>query len=143
MVSLQTVRASNSRLKDLGPGLVAVFVGGTSGIGESTAREFVRNTVQPRVYLVGRNETQASKIINELQTLNPEGQIKFVKSDVSLLRSVDAVCEEVKAHEKKVNLLFMTAGIISLKGRDGGSPPAPKSTYSVRATVHFANPLPT
>lgn len=94
-------------------------VGGTSGIGSSTAREFVRHTLAPRVYLVGRNETQASRIISELRALNPEGQISFVKSDVSLLRNVDAVCDEIKAKEEKVNLLVLSQGVLTTKGRDG------------------------
>ncbi|KAL1867965.1 hypothetical protein Plec18167_008431 [Paecilomyces lecythidis] len=118
MVSLQTVRSNNVSLKELGPGLVAVFVGGTSGIGESTAREFVRHTLSPRVYLVGRNETQASKIIEELRSLNPDGKVSFIKSDVSLLRSVDEACEDIKKREERVNLLFMSCGFLSTKGRD-------------------------
>ncbi|MCJ1382097.1 hypothetical protein MMC17_005209 [Xylographa soralifera] len=118
MVSLEVVRASNSKLKELGPGLVAVFVGGTSGLGETTAREFVRNTIQPTVYLVGRNDSQASKIIQELQGINPEGKISFVKSDVSLLRNVDKACEEIQIKEDRINLLFLSAGFLSMKGRD-------------------------
>ncbi|KAJ9311065.1 hypothetical protein DTO271D3_8654 [Paecilomyces variotii] len=118
MVTLQNVRANNASLKELGPGLVAVFVGGTSGIGESTAREFVRHTLSPRVYLVGRNETHASRIIEELRSLNPDGKVSFIKSDVSLLRNVDEACEDIKKREDKVNLLFMSCGFLSTKGRD-------------------------
>ena len=71
MVSLEVIRASNAGLKNLKPGLVAVFgispmsnllilanivasVGGTSGIGEGTLQALVRHTVSPRVYIVGR-----------------------------------------------------------------------------------------
>ena len=104
-------------------------MGGTSGIGETTAREFVRHTVQPRVYLVGRNEPEASRIITDLQAINPQGKISFLKSDVSLLRSVDTTCDEIKAKEEKINLLFMSPGIMTLKGRDGN----PSS--------HLRNPL--
>lgn len=118
MVSLQNVRANNSDLKKLGSGLVAVFVGGTAGIGATTVREFVRNTIQPTVYLVGRNEAQASKIIGELQSLNPDGKIDFLKSDISLLRNVDKACETIQGKEDSINLLFMTPGLASLKGRD-------------------------
>jgi hypothetical protein len=38
---------------------------------------------------------------------------------VSLLRNVDAVCEEIKAKEEKINLLVLSAGILTMKGRDG------------------------
>jgi NADP-dependent 3-hydroxy acid dehydrogenase YdfG len=61
MVALDHIRASNSSLKSLPANLVAVFVGGTSGIGLYTARELVRNTVSPHIYLIGRNQTEASK----------------------------------------------------------------------------------
>lgn len=94
-------------------------VGGTSGIGEATARAFVRDTVSSRVYLVGRNEAQASKIIQELRQLNPDGLISFVKCEAANLKSVDEACKTIQQKEDKVNLVFMTAGIFTTKGRDG------------------------
>ncbi|MCJ1342929.1 hypothetical protein MMC31_001118 [Peltigera leucophlebia] len=119
MVSLQVVRNHNMKLKKLGPGLVGVFVGETAGIGETTVREFVRYTLQPTVYLVGRNEEQALKIIGELQNINGDAKVDFIKSDISLLRNIDKACEKIQAKEEKINLLFLTAGFMRLKGRDG------------------------
>ncbi|KAF4459178.1 speckle-type poz [Fusarium albosuccineum] len=126
-----------------GPGLVAVFgafnylmivshdkanrpplviaVGGTSGIGESTAREFVRYASSPRVYLVGRSREQANRIENEFQQLNPSSRVQFIQSDVSQLRNVDKLCEKIKAQEEKINFLFLTAGIFHMRGREGNS----------------------
>ncbi|KAL2823202.1 hypothetical protein BDW59DRAFT_100233 [Aspergillus cavernicola] len=118
MVSLDTVQQTNSTIKKYGPGLAGVFVGGTSGIGEATARSFVEHATSPRVYLIGRNEAQASKIIEELTRLNSESQIRFVKCDVSLLRRVDEACRSIQEKEEKVNLLFMSSGIFTTKGRD-------------------------
>ncbi|KAF2653560.1 hypothetical protein K491DRAFT_694618 [Lophiostoma macrostomum CBS 122681] len=116
MVSLKAVRAHNTSLKALSPNLVAVFVGGTSGIGLSTAREFVRNTQSPHVYLIGRNSSEASRIISELQTLNSSSKLSFIQSDTSLLKNVDVACEEIKSKESKVNLLFMTIGQMTTQG---------------------------
>ena len=96
-----------------------LIVGGTSGIGEATARAFVRETESSRVFLVGRNETQASKIIEELRQINPDGQISFVKCEAARLHSVDEACKSIQEKEEKVNLLFMTAGMMTTKGRDG------------------------
>ncbi|KAL4902291.1 hypothetical protein BDW74DRAFT_62736 [Aspergillus multicolor] len=118
MVSLDKVKSTNSTLKSYGPGLVGVFVGGTSGIGEFTARSFVRHAVSPRVYLIGRNEAQASKIIEELNALNPESTTTFLKCDVSLLKKVDEVCRAIQEKEEKVNLLVLTSGVMTSKGRD-------------------------
>ena len=94
-------------------------VGGTSGIGLSTAREFARNTAAPHIYLIGRNESQSLQIISELRSINDSATVDFIKSDVSLLRSVDAVCREIGQKEEKVNLLFMTPGVLTLNGRTG------------------------
>jgi NADP-dependent 3-hydroxy acid dehydrogenase YdfG len=79
----------------------------------------VHNTLSPRVYLVGRNQEQASRIQSELQALNPSSQVKFVQSDITLLQNVDKACAAIQAEEKQVNLLFMTAGFLTLAGRTG------------------------
>ncbi|KAL4733174.1 hypothetical protein BDV11DRAFT_200553 [Aspergillus similis] len=118
MVSYDQVKQTNSSLKAYGPGIVGVFVGGTSGIGEATARSFVRNATAPRVYLIGRNEAQASKIITELNALNPESKTTFLKCEVSLLKKVDEVCKDIQEKEEKVNVLVLTSGMMTSKGRD-------------------------
>ncbi|USP82712.1 hypothetical protein yc1106_09986 [Curvularia clavata] len=118
MVAISAVRSHNASLKSHLPNPVAVFVGGTSGIGLFTARELVRNTASPHVYLVGRNATEANKIIQELQTINSASQVSFIQKDVSLLKNVDEACKEIKSKEKEVNILFMTCGYLTLKGRD-------------------------
>jgi NAD(P)-dependent dehydrogenase (short-subunit alcohol dehydrogenase family) len=119
MVSIQEVRSELSTLKRLGPGLVAVFVGGTSGIGEGTARAFVQHADKPKIYLIGRKQEEADRIIGEFQKLNAGSQTKFIKSDVSLVKSVDQVCEEIKQQEEKLNLLVISAGYLTTQGRNG------------------------
>lgn len=54
MVKIDTVRHSNEQAKVL-DGLVVVFVGGTGGIGESTAKELFLRTTRPRAYIIGRS----------------------------------------------------------------------------------------
>ncbi|KAL4947819.1 hypothetical protein BDW69DRAFT_199349 [Aspergillus filifer] len=118
MVNLQTVRAHNESLKSLGPGLVAVFVGGTSGISLSTALALARHSTSPRIYLIGRSQSAADDAIERIKTLNPNAQPTFLKADISLLKGVDGVCEEIKKREKYLNLLFMTPGYLTLSGRE-------------------------
>ncbi|KAL2853173.1 hypothetical protein BJX68DRAFT_52840 [Aspergillus pseudodeflectus] len=132
MVSLDAVKQSNADLKDYGPGLVGVFVGGTSGIGEATARSFVKYAIAPIVYLIGRNETQAAEIIEDLQTLNPESRVSFVQCDVSLLRRVDEACRTIQEKEDKVNVLVLSSGIFTTKGRDETSEGLDK-----KLTLHY------
>ncbi|KAL4862891.1 hypothetical protein BDV12DRAFT_178210 [Aspergillus spectabilis] len=118
MVALDTVKQSNSNLKSYGPGLVGVFVGGTSGIGESTARSFVRHATNPRVYLIGRNEAQALKISQDMREIKAHTKVEFVKCDVSLLKRVDEACEVIREKEERVNVLVLSSGIFTTRGRD-------------------------
>lgn len=66
-----------------------------------------------------RNQDAADRIIAELKTIQPEGTASFIKQDLTLLKNVDLVCNEIKRRETKLNVLFMTAGLSSMRGRDG------------------------
>ncbi|KAL4995531.1 hypothetical protein BDV10DRAFT_202899 [Aspergillus recurvatus] len=118
MISFQAVRAHNASLKSLGAGLVAVFVGGTSGISLSTALSLARHTISPKIYLIGRSIPAAESAIRSIKALNPSAEPVFLPSDISLLKNVDRVCEQITKREKYVNILFMTPGYLTLKGRD-------------------------
>lgn len=115
MVTLSTVQSSNSLISSiLPPNLVAVFVGATNGIGETTLKQFAKHARQPRAYLVGRSQDAGARIVEECKALNPEGEYMFIKADVSLIRVVDRVCEEIKEKEKWINILFLSAGVASM-----------------------------
>lgn len=98
----------------------AVFVGGTSGIGEGMARAFGRHTGgDSRIVLVGRNTQAAEEVIGCLpraDSLNGPRH-KFVASDLTLMSNVRKMT--AKLHEKlpKVNFLVLSPGIMSLQGR--------------------------
>ncbi|KAH8646983.1 hypothetical protein BGZ60DRAFT_535502 [Tricladium varicosporioides] len=151
MVPLDVVKASNAQLRELGPGLVALFVGGTSGIGEFTLKAFVSNTVSPRVYIVGRSLPAAERIIAECKTLNEGGEVEFLKADVSELAEVDRVCGEIKRREGKegkegrINLLVQTQGNLTLAGRqespEGLDRKATLNFYSRMRFIHNLLPL--
>lgn len=117
MVSLDLVRKSNGSLSSTIPRVVALFVGGSSGIGRTTLRQLARNAEAPTAYIVGRSESNAKPLLKELSRINPRGSFNFIEADVSLIRNVDKACENIKKHEKALNLLFMTPGGLSLVGR--------------------------
>ncbi|KAE8349838.1 hypothetical protein BDV28DRAFT_52779 [Aspergillus coremiiformis] len=100
------------------PKLVAVFVGGTSGIGEATAKALAKTIESPRIYIVGRNECAGSRILQDLDRLNPSGTSEFIQCDVSLLREVDAACQEIRKKERTLDLLFMTPGHLATRKND-------------------------
>jgi NADP-dependent 3-hydroxy acid dehydrogenase YdfG len=54
MVSYTEIKASNAVLNDATTPRVAVFVGGTSGIGKLTIKALVSTGASMRIYLIGR-----------------------------------------------------------------------------------------
>ena len=136
MVKLNVVRAWNTALVKSQP-LVAVFPGGTSGIGEYAIRALAsahgKDGKGLRLYIAGRNQSAAEKIIADCQTACPAGQFRFVKArDLSLIEDVDSVSKEVMQMEEqeakqmggkaRIDILVMTQGIVDFKARNGQSP---------------------
>ena len=137
MVSLTDVQSSNSRIASaLPPGLVAVFVGATSGVGETSLKQFAKHTRQPRVYFVGRSQEAGDRIAAECKSLNSEGEYFFIRADVSLICTVDDICRDIKNKEKAVNLLFLSTGSLISKGMPATFP---QSKPSPIHSDHSAN----
>lgn len=83
MVTLGAAQASNARIAtSLPSGMVAVFVGATGGIGENTLKKFAQHAKSPRIYLIGRSQESADRIVAECKKLNPDGVYTFIQSDV-------------------------------------------------------------
>ncbi|KAL4778216.1 hypothetical protein BJX76DRAFT_343832 [Aspergillus varians] len=115
MVHLEDILAHNVTISSsFPPGLVALFVGATSGIGAATLKAFAKHTIRPRAYFVGRSQPAADLILTECKALNPEGEYIFIQADVSLVRVVDDVCSQIKTREKELNILFLSQGVPSL-----------------------------
>ncbi|RFU28205.1 hypothetical protein B7463_g8134, partial [Scytalidium lignicola] len=128
--TLSEVLGFNTKLSDVkfGPGLVGLFVGGTSGIGETTVKAFARHAISPRIYVVGRSQESYDRIANEVKALNADAKLTFLPADCSEIREVDRVCNEVIKIEEgiqakgkggaEVNLLMLTVGFMSVLGRN-------------------------
>jgi len=115
MVSLPVIQASNTLISTtFPPRLTALFIGATSGIGLITLKKFAQHTSEPRVYFVGRSQEAADRIVAELKIINAGGEYTFIKADVSLIRVVDDVCVEIREKEAALNLLFLSAGVLSV-----------------------------
>lgn len=115
MVSLKDVEASNARIgTTFPPDIVAVFVGATSGIGESTLIQFAEytTTLRPRVYFIGRSQEAGDGLADVCKKLNPNGEFNFVQADTSLIRNVDEVCRQIADKEKYINILCMSTGTL-------------------------------
>ncbi|KAF9878673.1 short-chain dehydrogenase reductase [Colletotrichum karsti] len=118
MVSIELVRQSNAHLGSLPKGLVALFIGATSGIGQSALQNLAK-LPSPRIYTVARPQSVASheQLLNELKQSNPSGTYTLINADVSLISEVDKVVEFVTKKETKLDFLIMSAGFMAFEGR--------------------------
>ncbi|KAI9172513.1 NmrA-like family domain-containing oxidoreductase notO [Paramyrothecium foliicola] len=117
MVLLSTVQALNAEARtSLPPGIVAVFAGATSGIGELALRSFAQHAPRPRIYFIGRSQEAGERLRKELKEINEGGEYIFVRADLSLIKNVDKVSADIKAKETVVNVLFMSQGTLRIRG---------------------------
>ena len=158
MVKLDVVRKCNAALVKSQP-LVAVFPGGTSGIGKyavhTLAETHSKDGAGLRVYLVGRKQNAAEEIIVDCQTACPNGQFRFIKAqDLSLLEDVDRVSDEIMQAEEqeakrtggkaRIDMLVMSQGVLDFAPRNGEFSslyPARNLVLDVHCTPRPPHPL--
>ncbi|KAE9405839.1 hypothetical protein BT96DRAFT_955108 [Gymnopus androsaceus JB14] len=121
MPSISEVRARNAAMLSTTSYLpVAIFVGGTSGIGEGMAEAFSKHTQgNAHIIIVGRNRAAAENIIARFpKPTSPEAKHEFIQCDVSLMRNIRSVSEEIRSKVTKINLLAMSPGFMTTSGRN-------------------------
>ncbi|KAK5729752.1 hypothetical protein LTR17_011718 [Elasticomyces elasticus] len=69
-----------------------------------TLKQFCKCAVRPRVYFVGRSREAGGRNKQECEALSPEGTFVSIQRETSLVRNVDAICEEIKSKEESANL---------------------------------------
>ena len=120
-------------------GKVAVIKGGSSGIGQATAKRFVEEGAY--VFITGRRQTELDKAVKEIGKC-----VTAVRSDVSKLEDLDNLYRTVAAQKCKIDILFANAGIVELKQTPDVTPEHFDKTFNTNArglyfTVQKALPL--
>lgn len=111
---------------------VAVFVGGTQGIGHYTIRVLASiccaHKVSLRAYIIGRAKAKADHVISECLALCPDGKFTFVPAnDLTSIIDVDRVSERLQHIENnehasdnpRIDLLCLTQGQVLFGPRQG------------------------
>ncbi|KAK0220161.1 hypothetical protein IW262DRAFT_1243612, partial [Armillaria fumosa] len=93
---------------------VALFVGGTSGIGEAIVKALAYYT-SARVHLiiVGRNRSAAKKTFASISntTENPESLLRqFIYCDATLMTNIEILAKQVSGVVSRINLLVLSLG---------------------------------
>ncbi|MCJ1433420.1 hypothetical protein MMC27_002780 [Xylographa pallens] len=145
MVSIKLIRSSIASLATKAPGMVALFIGATSGTGMGTLKQLAKHANAPKVYIVGRSQRSAAPLLDELKRLNPQGTFVFLETEISLIRNVDQICREIASQEKQMDLIVMSTGYLTFAGRqetDEGIDTLAALSYYIRLrAVHDLLPL--
>ncbi|KAF7365730.1 hypothetical protein MVEN_00446800 [Mycena venus] len=95
---------------------VAVFAGGTSGVGQAMAEALARQTNgRAHIILIGRNAKTAAEILARFPKpadgdVDSDGWAhEFVACDAMSMRSVRAVCAGLRSRLQRINFLVMSA----------------------------------
>lgn len=121
MPTLAFVQAANSNFT---PSYlpVAIFLGGTSGIGQALAQAFARYTKgNAHIILCGRNQAAAESTIASFPkptASDPAVRHEFVQCDATLMKNVESTTSSLLARLPKVNFLVLSPGFLTMKGRD-------------------------
>src|SRR5881227_3542 len=85
-------------------GKIALITGGNSGIGLTTAKQFVNEGAY--VFITGRREPELAAAVKEIGS-----NITGVQGDVSNLGDLDRLFAQIKREKSKLDVVFANAGI--------------------------------
>jgi NAD(P)-dependent dehydrogenase (short-subunit alcohol dehydrogenase family) len=96
---------------------VAVFTGGTSGIGKAMAEAFARYTKgRAHIIIIGRNRAAGEAIIASFPkpTDTKDGwKHEFVSCDAALMSNIRSTCADLIDRLPRINYLVLAAGYLS------------------------------
>jgi NAD(P)-dependent dehydrogenase (short-subunit alcohol dehydrogenase family) len=92
-----------------------LVVGGTSGIGEYTAKRLA--AMKANVSIAGRNEEAAKIILERLKELHPTGSHTFHKVDMSLVSEAQKFAKQYMENHSLLHYLVISCGFLSMAGR--------------------------
>lgn len=85
-----------------------LITGGTSGVGKAIATGIAQTGA--KVIIVGRNQSNAEIAIKEIYKKSGNKEVSFIKADLSLMKSVYQLCEQIKSQETYLNGIVNAAG---------------------------------
>ncbi|MBL4935586.1 SDR family NAD(P)-dependent oxidoreductase [Clostridium sp. YIM B02515] len=91
------------------------ITGATSGLGQLVAIELVKQNAH--LVLTARNKERAEATQKILKGINPKAKVDFFYGDLSLMKEVKRVGEEIKASYTKIDILVNNAGLHAFEQR--------------------------
>lgn len=112
---------------------IILITGATDGIGKLTAMQLAKQNAY--VIIHGRSEQKVKDVIKELSEYTPKDKIEGLSYDLSSLREVRNMAEEVKNKFQKLDVLINNAGV------GFADPRYSKDGYELRFAVNYLAPF--
>jgi NAD(P)-dependent dehydrogenase (short-subunit alcohol dehydrogenase family) len=87
---------------------ICFVTGGTGGIGKDIVSILAANGHE--VYFTARNKTKGKEVVQEIKATIPNALIDFVMGDLSSVKDVKLIAEELKTKLKKLDIIINNAG---------------------------------
>ncbi|KAF9075640.1 hypothetical protein BDP27DRAFT_1315405 [Rhodocollybia butyracea] len=99
---------------------VAIFLGGTAGIGRGMAEAFARYTNgNAHIIILGRNEANAKAIISTFPKPTVHGaRHEFVQCDATLMAECERVLQDLRARLPRINYLVISPMLVKTFGEE-------------------------
>lgn len=94
---------------------IIAITGATSGLGQLVAIELVKRDVH--LILTARSKERAESTKKMLESINPKAKIDFFFGDLSLIKDVKRVGEEIKTAYPRIDVLVNNAGLHAFEQR--------------------------
>jgi NAD(P)-dependent dehydrogenase (short-subunit alcohol dehydrogenase family) len=88
---------------------VALITGGTSGIGEATAKLFAKEGA--KVAITGLHDERGAAVVREIRQHNGDSGCMFIHSDVRLADDCKRAVDETLRAVGRIDILFNNAGV--------------------------------
>ena len=88
---------------------IVIVTGGAKGIGFATAKKFL--SCKDIVIILGRHECE-----NAVKELQKEGEVTFIKADVSVADDCCHVVSAVMEKDGRIDILVNVAGVVGTRG---------------------------
>ena len=114
-------------------GRCALVTGGTDGIGKEITRGLTARGA--RVIIVGRDAQKGKRVQNELREETGHDDVDFLRADLSLVREVDRLAEDIAARFTSLHYLVLCAGIV--RGRFTLTPEGVETNFAIGYLSRF------
>ena len=85
-----------------------IITGATDGIGKQTAIDLA--SLGYSIGLVGRDQDKGELVLNEIADATNNQSLKFFKTDLSKIKSIKALSDEIKSEYDSIEILVNNAG---------------------------------